>query len=311
MKKKIFLHLNGGCGNQLFQYAAARNLALIHKAELVIDTNSSIIFEFKRKFYKFLNREKTELGEVYNGCHLSIKNHIDVKYIKFNFTFILYRLLKKIFNLKKIIYINKFFVFYDDTNSPNVKNFLKMDFDNRLYLFGFFQDQKYFELNKKIIINEILSHKVKKKYATLLQTIKHREAIVLAVRYHESKIYNIKYPGVNNNLNFYKKSLAKMLKKKKNPKFFIFSTKQDYANHAIKQIPLLKKYTKTYLTADLGYSDAYSTFWLMSHCRNQIISASTLYWWSAYVSHTRFENSKIFCDKRFAKKQTILNSWIV
>jgi hypothetical protein len=38
VKKKIYLYLSGGLGNQLFQYAAAKNLSIINDADLIIDT---------------------------------------------------------------------------------------------------------------------------------------------------------------------------------------------------------------------------------------------------------------------------------
>jgi hypothetical protein len=38
VKKKIYLYLSGGLGNQLFKYAAAKNLSIINDADLIIDT---------------------------------------------------------------------------------------------------------------------------------------------------------------------------------------------------------------------------------------------------------------------------------
>ena len=43
MKKKIYLYLCGGLGNQLFQYAAAKNIAIINDADLIIDTQCGFI----------------------------------------------------------------------------------------------------------------------------------------------------------------------------------------------------------------------------------------------------------------------------
>lgn len=52
MKKKIYLYLCGGLGNQLFQYAAAKNIAIINDADLIIDTQCGFITDF-RDFWKF------------------------------------------------------------------------------------------------------------------------------------------------------------------------------------------------------------------------------------------------------------------
>ena len=52
MKRKIYLTLFGGLGNQLFQYACALNLSREIGADLVIDHISGFIFDrkFKRNF---------------------------------------------------------------------------------------------------------------------------------------------------------------------------------------------------------------------------------------------------------------------
>ena len=52
MKKKIYLYLSGGLGNQLFQYAAAKNLSIINDADLIIDCYCGFLTDFKdfRKF---------------------------------------------------------------------------------------------------------------------------------------------------------------------------------------------------------------------------------------------------------------------
>ena len=50
MKRKIYITLIGGLGNQLFQYACAFNLAYNLKAKLIIDDRSG--FYFDKKFQR-------------------------------------------------------------------------------------------------------------------------------------------------------------------------------------------------------------------------------------------------------------------
>ena len=72
MKKKIYLYLCGGLGNQLFQYAAGKNLAIINNSELILDTDSGFITDF-RDFWRFsLNKDKLE--------NVSFKKNILVYY---------------------------------------------------------------------------------------------------------------------------------------------------------------------------------------------------------------------------------------
>ena len=60
VKKKIYLYLCGGLGNQLFQYAAARNLAIKNNAKLIIDISTGFILDIRdrRKFSLNLNLKK-------------------------------------------------------------------------------------------------------------------------------------------------------------------------------------------------------------------------------------------------------------
>ena len=63
MKKKLYLYLAGGLGNQLFQYSAARNIALKNKALLIIDKSTGFIDDFRFKRYFSLNLKKKKLPE--------------------------------------------------------------------------------------------------------------------------------------------------------------------------------------------------------------------------------------------------------
>jgi hypothetical protein len=65
VKKKIYLHLCGGLGNQLFQYAAARNLAIKNNAKLIIDISTGFILDTRdrRKFSLNLNLKTVKIGE--------------------------------------------------------------------------------------------------------------------------------------------------------------------------------------------------------------------------------------------------------
>ena len=51
MQRKIYIKLIGGLGNQLFQYACAKNLSIKMNAELIIDDKYGFLLDnnFKRK----------------------------------------------------------------------------------------------------------------------------------------------------------------------------------------------------------------------------------------------------------------------
>ena len=80
MRKKIYLHLSGGIGNQLFQYAVAKNLSIINNAELILDKTTGFITDLKFKRKYSLNYVETLKNKSPNV-----------------FLFFLFRLFKKLF----------------------------------------------------------------------------------------------------------------------------------------------------------------------------------------------------------------------
>ena len=52
MKRKIYITLIGGLGNQLFQYACAFNLAKNLKAKLIIDDKGGFFFKEVIRYQK-------------------------------------------------------------------------------------------------------------------------------------------------------------------------------------------------------------------------------------------------------------------
>jgi hypothetical protein len=76
MKRKIYIKLAGGIGNQLFQYSFAKNLSIELNAELIIDDRSGFFFDkiFKRKksLPKNLKYKKIKIIELINFYILTI-----------------------------------------------------------------------------------------------------------------------------------------------------------------------------------------------------------------------------------------------
>jgi hypothetical protein len=296
VKKKIYLYLSGGLGNQLFQYAAAKNLLIINDAELIIDTHSGFVTDFKN-FRKF-SLEKQKLQSV------NFKENILI--------FWLYRIYKKIFNIKKI-FNNFFFCKLINEMSINYfdENIKQFKFRKRLYLFGYFQSEKYFIEHKNTIVNELLPSTPNKKiFIDMKEKIVSSNSVALGLRFFETYSKNEidKFGGITS-LNFYKKALRKIFQKVENPTFFIFSTRLSNVEQFLSNFNEIKKYNFYIITEDNGFAEASDNLWLMSHCVNHIISNSTLYWWGAYFSSTRYKNQTVISSENFVNKDTCLDHW--
>jgi hypothetical protein len=291
VKKKIYLYLCGGLGNQLFQYAAARNLAILNNAELIIDISTGFITDFR-------DRRKFSLDI------LKLKN---VRLKKIILVYIFYIIFKKIFKIKNLF--NNFFFFNlinemeIDYFERKIKNF---KFNRNLYLFGFFQSEKYFTENKLKIIQELIpSDPVDKIFVDMKRIIVDCNSVSIGVRMYEDLPESIhsKLGGLTT-LDFYKNAIKKIVDKVNNPVFFLFSTKNSNLSNLFSEILELKQYKSFIITDDNNFKGAAENLWLMSHCKHHIISNSSLYWWAAYMSTSRYKNQHIICSNNFINQDT-------
>ena len=274
MKKKIYLHLSGGLGNQLFQYAAAKQISIRNNAQLILDKKTGFVtdLKFKRKF-----------------C----LNYFNLKNVVFSKTYFFYffRIFKKIFFLKKLFYfffstkiIDEFYSF--DRYHIKIKN---ISFDKNLFMMGLFQSEKYFNDDKKFILNEIFPPSPKnKKFFNESKELDHN-SIAVCVRSFEDLPKNLDYTvGGLTNYSFYSKALKIFLKKIKKPKFYFFSTRNINIDNLLRNVKDFQKYDKKIITREEGYKSDIQTLWLLSNFRNLIISNSTFYWWVAYFAQSKF-----------------------
>jgi hypothetical protein len=302
MKKKIFLYLCGGLGNQLFQYAAAKNLAIKNNAKIVIDTGTGFLrtiiglsrFDFPRSEFV-----------------LDIKKFNNIDLIKFSLVFFLYKIKKKLFikkifnNFKNLILIDEMGLKYFDRR---ISNFI---FEKNLYLMGYFQSEKYFLENTKNIIKTLIPRKPKeKKYLYLKNKIISNNSVAICVRAYEelSDNYSKKAMGGVANLSYYKNSINLIKKNSKNINYFLFSTKKLNLQNLIKKIKTLKtaQHQKRLfiITSDTGFEDAYANLWLMSFFKKIIISNSSLYWWGMYFAKFRQKKIQYFVSTNFINKDS-------
>lgn len=299
MKKKIYLYLTGGLGNQLFQYAAAKNLAIKNKSLLIIDPFSGFFTDFMHKRNFQLNL-------------LKINNIIYKNYFIF---FYLFRFLKKILGSTRLFYNFFFFKIIDEFYSCNKyrSSINNIKFKNKLFILGVFQSEKYFIENKLNIINEIAPpDSNKQNYLRKKKSISDNKSVAVCVRLHETLPIKMQYTaGGIVYFDFYKKALNLILKKIKNPNFFFFSTKSKYIKNLLNEVSEFKKYSHKIVTPQEGFENNIDTLWLLSCFKNLIISNSTFYWWGAYFSRQKFSKQLVISSNKFPNRDTNLKNWII
>ena len=292
MKRKIYITLIGGLGNQLFQYACAYNLAQNLKAKLIVDDRGG--FYFDKKFQrnnslpKNLSYEKANLFEV-------------------GLLFIL-KILKKILFNKKIFLSFYNFAFIDETKEKKyIGNFFDITKNKKvIYLIGFFQSEKYFLHTKKLILKKIIQNKIKsKKLNQLKRTINKRSLMIGIRKFEEAPKFDRKKFGGIENFNFYNKNFKILRKKFKIKDCFVFSTLKNqiiFNKLKIKNITIVNR-ENSFAGSDLDYLIFFSLF------KNFLISNSSFYYWGALVSEYKFKKINIIYSKKFINVDTTLKRW--
>lgn len=264
MTKKIVIRLQGGLGNQMFQYAFAYNLSLILSSTLYIDTH---LF-YKRNNFKKFTKRNLELN-IFN-----INYDFFIKYLPFHIHFDYY-LYKFITFLKIKIYS------YKILNEIDIINTTFSKYQN-IYLIGYFQDYKYFTNHKIVqnIFNTFLFHEPLSDINKLiLNKINSTQSVSIHVRrsdYLDKK--NITVHGTCS-LDYYKMSVSYFLENFKNVTFFIFSDDFNWV-----KVNLTKILPHFEIIDNNFGNNSYIDLYLMSKCKHNIIANSTFSWWGGWLN---------------------------
>jgi hypothetical protein len=260
----------GGIGNQLFQYALGRHLAIKNNTELLLDIS----------FYEITDSRKFKLNHF--NTKFSIAKVTDIPHLKSN------EVLNKIQKIyyfitdKKLkIYDEKFFSF--NQNIASVKN--------NSYLFGYWQSEKYFSVIRDILINEL--RPIINTKPNLLHTvslINQSFSVSLHVRRGDYE-NNKTHPLISIDYYF---SAIELLQSKTNKDLtvFIFSDDLDWCKNN------LKFTNECYFVSE---NEDYEDLYLITLCENHIIANSTFSWWGAWLS--QHENKTVIAPKQWFQSE--------
>lgn len=264
--KILKISLNGGLGNQMFQYAFGRSLSLRLGSELSLD-----ISRFERDHFY---RRSYELGVFNLPRNIKLSNNKILSLIAWKINSFACKniVTGKIYGKKIII---------EGNPDEFLKRFSCVDAPG--YVAGYWQNENYFINFKKIIkrdfeISAELSESTKE-LAKIIQSAEH--PVSIHVRRNHEKLFNDTTENNNKkitiNLDYYKKSISIISKKFSNPTFFIFSDNQEWAR---KNLSFISNAKFVDSTGRPGFEDLY----LMTRCLHHIIANSSFSWWGAWLS---------------------------
>ena len=260
----ILVELNGGIGNQMFQYAAAKSLALHHKTTLKLDispgTDKSMPQELKPRQFDLH----------YFTLQDPIATAADLETFASKST--LGRLTEKTKpNHKRSIYREPFF-HYD-------KNFYNTEPD--VYLKGLWQSEKYFFSFKNEIRN-LFEFRIDtvRAFQDVINQLKNQNSVSIHIRRGDylAKI-SLEVLGLIP-LEHYQNAIQLINSKIPGPSFYFFSDDIQWVKENF-QIP-----NATFVSGDIS-KDHIEDLYLMSQCRHNIIANSSFSWWGAWLNNNR------------------------
>lgn len=253
----IIIKLQGGLGNQMFQYAFGERISYQKNVKVKFDTTA-----FRDSFLKDPYRE---YGLGIFPINLQKASYYDIWKVSGQmqdpFSKGIKKSLAKFFNYSSK---NNDSVFLEKNIKNNYKNL-----PDRAYLEGFWASEKYFKVIAPLIREQFKFPKIDN--SDYLKEITNTNSVAIHIR--RGDYLKQKHRGTCS-LDYYRNAVSYLEDRVKEPKFFVFSDDIKWAK---------EKFTD-YEVIDRRNRPDYEDMHLMSLCNHNIISNSTFSWWAAWLN---------------------------
>jgi hypothetical protein len=258
--KAVLVHLLGGLGNQMFQYAAARAVALRCKAPLVLDASWLSDGAQRplalRPFH--INADILQPAPPRSPLSLPLSRFA--------------QRLNRRFAPRKLgapVYREKSFRYDDDVQSCRAP----------VYMYGYFQSEKYFADCREVIFADFqVASPPRPAARALLGHIEASDAVCLHIRRGDY----VTDPSTNAfhglcPLDYYHRGLDDAARSLTRPRCFVFSDDPVWVRENLKlSVPMT--------VVDIhGPDEAHEDLRLMAACHSYVIANSSLSWWGAWL----------------------------
>ena len=258
----IIIHIIGGLGNQMFQYAFAYALSKKRQTDLKLDITGFNHYDLRSyRLHAYTIKETfASKREINTG-----------KYLSENTVQYLIRILKRKRRETATTY-------YEEKHF-HVTNTI-LDMTDAVYFAGYWQSEKYFVEYRAELLNIF---RLKNPLLETSQTFLHSIHATNSVSVHIRRGDYVTDPTTNDfhgtcDLNYYQNAVEYVKNCVENPHYFIFSDDLDWAKdhlHFFDQ--------KTFIEYEYDAID-YEEMYLMSQCKHNIIANSSFSWWGAWLN---------------------------
>jgi hypothetical protein len=293
----IIVRISGGLGNQLFQYAYGRSMAIKNTTELKLDISS--LKNTERAFGLDVFTIKASLAEPLDYKKVGI---VDVSKQDF-FSKIQKKLIElleenKPNNQKKIIR-EAGFTFNADL----------MEISGDHYVVGLWQSEKYFSSFRSDILSDLT---LKNPLSPAADHLKSDMVALNSVSIHIRRGDYVSNAHTNQKHGvcppeYYARTIEHITKHVSNPHFFVFSDDIAWVKENLK-LPSQTTYVSGSTT------QAHEELMLMSFCKHNIIANSSFSWWGAWLNQNPAKiviaPKQWFATSTIETKDLIPLSWV-
>jgi hypothetical protein len=283
----IVARMDGGLGNQMFQYAMARILAQKNNTSLLLDRS-------------FFDQTEKRLGHTPRKFELAVFNN---SYTFASTTALLFFKQLSVFNkIKRELGFN-YPKMYQEPSFRYDEKVLRLQ--KPVYVRGFFQSYQYFKGHENLI-RELFAFPIAtldEENRNVLANIKNTNAIGIHIRRGDYvNDATIQHYHSNCSLDYYLKAISLLTEKGNDFTLFFFSDDSDWVKEQFGDLP----YPKQFIDYNSG-ENSWKDMFLMSSCNHNIIANSSFSWWAAWLNENP-EKVVIAPKKWFAKSEEELNT---
>ena len=288
-KKMIIIELQGGLGNQMFQYALASIVAKKNDASVLLDLS-------------FFDQREKRLGHTPRNFELTVFNNSYTRASTSDFFFFtqlpVFNKVKRELGLTyPKIYNEPSFEFHMDILLSKTP----------IYIKGYFQSYRYF-VGYEYFIRKLFSFPVDKLDVInkeLLNTIQSLNTIAIHIRrgdYVSDKITAENHGSCS--FGYYLESIKLLTSKKNDFTLVFFSDDSDWVEEQFRDLA----YSKIFVHHNKE-GNSWKDMLLMSSCSHNIIANSSFSWWAAWLNGNTCK-TVIAPKKWFAENEKSINDLI-
>jgi len=289
----IIVKLQGGLGNQMFQYAAGRSLSARRNTPLKFDLS------FLRADAKGQYTQRHFELDVFNT---RVEEASAAEVARFLQKGKVKRLLES-----KIPALITHHAIYERGFAFQEGFF---DYPSNAYLTGFWQSERYFQNIRAELLREFSPRRpLNAANAAMAQRIEGVEAVSVHIRRGDyvSNAHTNAYHGICSPA-YYTQALAYLRERVPGMQVFVFTDDAHWAHTEFKPgLPF------TVIDYNHG-ADSYNDLYLMSRCKHQVIANSSFSWWGAWLNanahKTVIAPKQWFADTSINTSDLLPGSWI-